>query len=110
MSMGLCGGGTARRSGEPCSTVVGTHPCSEGKGLAMRHWAKVSLLIGCLAALWPAAAPAQDSGFSPQQMARKEWSLDKSGQVRDTTDVDERGAPIAEPSPFEDRAAEKRVA
>jgi len=77
----------------------------------MSQWGKVSVLVGWLAALWPAASQGQDSGFSPQQMARKEWSLEKAGQLRDpVTAVDDNAAPIAEPNPFEDRAAEKRVA
>src|SRR5215218_10199667 len=64
-----------------------------------------------LMAAWPAASPAQDGTLTPQQMARREWSLDKAGQVQaPADDVDDHAAPIAEPNPFEDRAAEKRVA
>lgn len=76
----------------------------------MRQLAKVSALAGLLAGLWPAASQAQDSGFSPEQMSRQEGSLNKAGQLRETTGVDERAAPIVVPNPFEDRAVEKRVA
>ena len=69
--------------------------------------------LACLAlAGWPRATGAQETGngFAPQQMARKEWSLEKAGQVQQPADVDRLSAPIAEPEPFEDRAAETRVA
>ena len=75
----------------------------------MRTWVRSVLLT--LAVGWPLAAGAQDSGFAPQQMARKEWSLDKAGQVREPAgEPDDHATPISEPNPFEDRAAEKRVA
>jgi hypothetical protein len=69
-------------------------------------------LVAAAVAMGPAVAPAaQDSGFGPQQMSRKEGALGTNGQVRDPIDqVDDHPARISEPDPFEDRAAEKSVA
>jgi hypothetical protein len=75
----------------------------------MARWVSQVLLV--VAVGWPLTASAQDGTLTPQQMSRQEWSLDKAGEVRDPArDVDDQSAPISEPNPFEDRAAEKRVA
>lgn len=77
-----------------------------------RRVAMVSWLVAAgWLAVWPMTAHGQNGGFAPQQMLRQEGKLGTTGQVHEPVRaVDDNAAPISEPNPFEDRAAEKRVA
>jgi hypothetical protein len=71
-------------------------------------WQLGKVSLGLLT--WLAVTSAGAQTTSPEQMARKEWSLDKAGEVREPVDeVDDHATPIPAPAPLDDREAEKPV-
>jgi hypothetical protein len=46
---------------------------------------------------------------SPEQMARREFNLRKTGEFQTTTDLKDRGAPIHRPAPTDEKPKERSV-